>query len=202
MQQLSASVNSLWYSDAICRHSSASILVQVMVCCPTAPRHYRNQCWFVIIKVLWHSSDGSFTGYPSHQELKLAWNYLSEVSLKSSRGQWVKPDTQASHEKPFCFSWRTHQQTHLTNRPISQCIHPAMHHFVTEMCTRAHFCYKMVHCGLWNWYIMGFVQHVYSLHKAGGLGVELSYHRSGNDSQHVIVKLLPEQILTYCQSNL
>ena len=26
--------------------------------------------------------------------------------------------------------------------------YPPMHHFVTEMCTCAHFCYKMVHCGI------------------------------------------------------
>ena len=26
--------------------------------------------------------------------------------------------------------------------------HPAMHYFVTEMCSRAHFCYKMVQCGI------------------------------------------------------
>ena len=25
-----------------------------------------------------------------------------------------------------------------------------MHHSVTEMCTCAHFCYKMVHCGIWH----------------------------------------------------
>ena len=36
-----------------------------------------------------------------------------------------------------------------------------MHHFETECCTRAHFCYKMVHCGIWDWYIVGFVQEVY-----------------------------------------
>ena len=29
-------------------------------------------------------------------------------------------------------------------------------HFVTEMCTRAHFCYKMVHCVMWNWRIVGY----------------------------------------------
>ena len=32
--------------------------------------------------------------------------------------------------------------------------YPTMHHFVTEMCTCvhtcAHFCYKMVHCGIWD----------------------------------------------------
>ena len=36
-----------------------------------------------------------------------------------------------------------------------------MHHFGTEMCTRAHFCSTMVHCGIWDWFIVGFVQQVY-----------------------------------------
>ena len=38
--------------------------------------------------------------------------------------------------------------------------YPTIHLFVTEMCTRAHFCYKMVHCGIWDWCIVGFVQQV------------------------------------------
>ena len=33
-----------------------------------------------------------------------------------------------------------------------------MHHFVTEF---AQFCYKMVHCGIWDWCIVGFAQQVY-----------------------------------------
>ena len=41
--------------------------------------------------------------------------------------------------------------------------YPTMYHFVTEMCTRAHFCYKMVHCGIWDWRIVGFVQQVHWL---------------------------------------
>ena len=28
--------------------------------------------------------------------------------------------------------------------------YPTMHHFVTEMCTCAHFCYKVVHCGMFD----------------------------------------------------
>ena len=39
-----------------------------------------------------------------------------------------------------------------------------MHHFVTEMCTCAHFCYKMVHCGIFVKCIVGFVRLVYCLH--------------------------------------
>ena len=34
-----------------------------------------------------------------------------------------------------------------------------MHHFVTEM--SAHFSYKMVHCGIWHWCILGCVRLLY-----------------------------------------
>ena len=51
-------VNSLWPSDAIRRQGPESTLAQVMACCLTAPGHYLNQCWLIIIKVLWHSSEG------------------------------------------------------------------------------------------------------------------------------------------------
>ena len=40
------------------------------------------------------------------------------------------------------------------NAPVS---YPTLRHFVTEMCMCAHFCYKMVHCGIIVWCIMGFV---------------------------------------------
>ena len=50
------------------------------------------------------------------------------------------------------------------SRPLSQipqCIrYNTVHHFVTEMCTHAHFCYKMVQYGMWYWCIVGFVQQV------------------------------------------
>ena len=45
--------NPLWPNDAIWRQGSRSTLVQLMACCLTAPRHYLNQCWLIIIKVLW-----------------------------------------------------------------------------------------------------------------------------------------------------
>ena len=82
--------NSLWPSDAIWRQGSWSTLVQVMACCLTAPSHYLNQCWLIITKrpvmFIW----GQFRlRYHSHHSLKLAWNYLSKILLKSPRGQWV-----------------------------------------------------------------------------------------------------------------
>ena len=44
------------------------------------------------------------------------------------------------------------------NFPITLDKYPTMHHFVTGMCIPwAHFWYKMVHCGIWDWVIVGFV---------------------------------------------
>ena len=50
-------INSLGPSDSIWCWRSWSTLVQVMACCLTAPSHYLNQCWLLISKVLWHSSE-------------------------------------------------------------------------------------------------------------------------------------------------
>ena len=43
--------------DVIWRLISWSTPVQTMACCKTAPSHYLNQCWLIISKVLWHSSE-------------------------------------------------------------------------------------------------------------------------------------------------
>ena len=54
-------INLLRPSDTIWRHKSGSTLAQVMACCLTAPSHYLNQCWLIISKVQWHSSEHNFT---------------------------------------------------------------------------------------------------------------------------------------------
>ena len=50
--------NSLWPSDAMRRQRTEFTLAQLMACCLTAPSHYLEQCWLIISKVLWHSSEG------------------------------------------------------------------------------------------------------------------------------------------------
>ena len=50
-------INSLGPSDAIWHWRSWSTLIQVMACCLMAPSHYLRQCWLIISKVLWHSSE-------------------------------------------------------------------------------------------------------------------------------------------------
>ena len=77
-------------SDAIWWHRSGSTLPRVMACCLTAPSHYLNQCWLIISKVLWHSSEGNFVKIPQppFTEVSLK-NYLPIIKLKAPRGQWV-----------------------------------------------------------------------------------------------------------------
>ena len=58
LSSISLLLNSLWQSDAIRRQGTEWILAQVMACCLTAPSHYLNQCWLIISKVTWHSSEG------------------------------------------------------------------------------------------------------------------------------------------------
>ena len=62
-----------------------------MACCLMAPSHYLNQCWFIFSKVWQHSSEGNFTidTSPIYHKNCLK-NYLSEISFKSPRGQWVE----------------------------------------------------------------------------------------------------------------
>ena len=84
-------VNSVWPSDAIWRQGSRSTLVQVVACCLTVPSHYLNQCWLVITKVQWCSSEGNFTwdvrGISHPKKLE---NNFSKILLKSPRVQWGK----------------------------------------------------------------------------------------------------------------
>ena len=64
---------------------------QVMACCLTAPSHYLNQGWLIISKFQRHSSEGNFkinTSAINHWNY--LENYLSKISFKSPRGQWVK----------------------------------------------------------------------------------------------------------------
>ena len=81
----------LWPCDAIWRHGSGSTLAQVMACCLTAPSHYLNQCWLIVNKVQWHSSERNFTKVTSATNLWISLKtYLCKISFKSPRGQWVK----------------------------------------------------------------------------------------------------------------
>ena len=86
-------VNLLGPSDAILRPKSGSTLAQVMACWLTAPSHYLNQCWLIISKIWWHSSEGNFirsTSATIHKfslkitYLKLNWNLPGANELSNS----------------------------------------------------------------------------------------------------------------------
>ena len=80
-------INSLWTSDAIWRQGSRSTLVQRMACCLMAPSHYLNQCWLIITKVQWYSSEGNFTwDITATSPWNQLENYFSKILLKSPWG--------------------------------------------------------------------------------------------------------------------
>ena len=84
--------NSLWPSDAIWQQTFGSTLAQVMACWLMAPSHYLNQCWLIISKGQWHSSEGNFTRYTlNHQSLKLAWKFLTKfhANLPGTNDFWL-----------------------------------------------------------------------------------------------------------------
>ena len=55
-----AYIISLYPNAAIGWHISGSALVQIMVCCLTAPSHYLNQHWLVTKSVAWNASESNF----------------------------------------------------------------------------------------------------------------------------------------------
>ena len=64
--------------------------VQVMACCLMAPSHYLSQCWLIISKILWHSSEDIIIRrfQDTNQQSKIE-NYIFKITLRSPRDQWV-----------------------------------------------------------------------------------------------------------------
>ena len=71
-------------SDAKWRQGSRSTLVQVMACCLTAPSHYLNQCWHIIIKV--HDIHLRAISLEISQSPKLAWKLFFSDFIEISQG--------------------------------------------------------------------------------------------------------------------
>ena len=69
-------------------NGSGSTLAQVMACYLTSLSHYLNQCWLIISEVHYQ---GSFTRDASSvNDYNLFETYISKISFKFLRGQWVK----------------------------------------------------------------------------------------------------------------
>ena len=91
LKQWQPCFNSLGPGGAIWRWRSVSTLVQVMACCLTAPSHYLKQCWLIISKVLWHSSeDIIIRRFADTNQWSKIEDYIFKITLRSPRGQWVK----------------------------------------------------------------------------------------------------------------
>ena len=77
-------INTTCSSDVIRRKRSRPTLAHAMVCYLTALSHYLIQCWLIINKVRWYSSEGNFTrDTPATSK----YNNVPKISLKSPRGK-------------------------------------------------------------------------------------------------------------------
>ena len=83
MMSFFSNVNSLWFSDPIRRYRPWSTLAQVMACCLTAPSHYLNQCWLIIINVYTFKI---ITIYP--RDLCVKWHPVSQPYLNFPCGKY------------------------------------------------------------------------------------------------------------------
>ena len=102
------------------------------------------------------------------------WRYCDVMTQLDKTSQWYK-NTKARNErkilstipKSYTNCDLSVKKTQTQNRPISQipeCICAISHNATfcdrnVHMC--AHFCYKMLHCGIFVWCIVGFVRLVY-----------------------------------------
>ena len=97
-------LNSLWPGDdAIWWYTTGWTLAQVMACCLTAPSHYLNQCWLTIRVVLWHSSEGNFSG--NAQDICPGYEFENLwFKITVTKGQWVNKshDSFLSITGPLC----------------------------------------------------------------------------------------------------
>ena len=103
--------NSLWSINVIWRQGSRSTLAQVMAYCLTAPSHYLNvELSPVKSSGIYLRAISQKMSQPPITEISFK-NYLSKISLKSPRGQWVKePFTQwqrvgEMHSNNLCSIW-------------------------------------------------------------------------------------------------
>ena len=132
--------NSLWPNDTIWQYRSKSTLAQVMVWCREATSHDLNQCWLIISKIQWHSSEGILTrdtpalnfqiknnfhsNLPGANELKCIWklypiwpNTLENIDCWRVNSMPPQPLTCYAHERSEAVLSQPRQT-------IARCPHP------------------------------------------------------------------------------
>ena len=128
--------------------------------------HQAITCINVDFKIVWFRGK-QFTASAQDTTLYNEFeNYTFNITATFPRVQWVKP----------CISM-------FINRPISQipwCIrqYPTAPFCNRNVHTCAHFCYKIVHCGIWHWCILGFVRWV-NWHGIAIILMAILFHYTG-----------------------
>ena len=76
-----------------------STLSQTMAYCLMAPSHYLNQCWLIIIQVLWHSPKCNFTGNVLDINL---WYTFEKYIIQNYMHNFQRPMPSATMSK-WCY---------------------------------------------------------------------------------------------------
>ena len=119
-------------------HSSRSTLAQVLAWCLMAPSHYpcyRNQCWLLIVEVLWHSPESIFT---ASAHAPILQNEFETILFK------LLPHLPGSNELKF--EWRGGRVSGNHER-FAYCIHVKPTNYNNKLCNTLPqylfwFCYK------------------------------------------------------------
>ena len=125
-------LSSLGPSDFIWRHISGPALVRVMACCLTAPSNYLNQCWRIIGKVHWHSSEGNF-----------AWDNLAIKPWNQHENNLLKFHSnlsEANDEYSYIWVWASYDYCESpagTNCVFIVFILKAMSCYIESRCTES-----------------------------------------------------------------
>ena len=88
-------------------------------------------------------------------------NMVEYVIMPFDQSFLVKIQDSFHHaSKSIRYWWHpNHRPSHKSHNVLENI--PQYTIFLTGVCTRAHFCYKVAHCGIRDWCIVWFVQQVY-----------------------------------------
>ena len=129
--------------------------------------------------------------------LCLALDVLDRYDISNTVSIYV----QVSRNTCVYVSWSMHEVCTLVAIAPSRESHsaferyPTIHHLVTEICSDvcAHFCYKVVHCWIWAWWIVAFAQRVYCC--ASPISSRVVKHRSSGNNTIAAVPMKRPRML-------
>ena len=115
-----------------------SVLVQIMACRLFRAKSLSNQCWVIVNRTL-----RNILQWNLNQTNRPHWWLIQNCSVNDLVPSGNKPLPEPMLTEIFVALYSIPYTAPLCSRNVHTC---------------AHFCYKMVHLGIWDWCIVGFVR--------------------------------------------